>query len=140
MSEAVLMSKEGHFLPLEEGVKYLPNPLIFASYLLKRKKMRIFASFPLLFSVVRILYIHIYINTPFNRCRRWYNDILVSCVFLYKTTKTPYKRTQTHIPVIWYIWGSYLQILKEIRVNWAPNIPFLIVFSTYLYYIWYLFW
>ena len=38
MSEAVFMSKEGHFLPLEEGVKYLPNPLIFASYLLKRKK------------------------------------------------------------------------------------------------------
>ena len=32
------MSEEGHFLPLEEGVKYLPNPLIFASYLLKRKK------------------------------------------------------------------------------------------------------
>ena len=31
-------SEEGHFLPLEEGVKYLPNPLIFASYLLKRKK------------------------------------------------------------------------------------------------------
>ena len=38
MLEADLMSKEGHFLPLEEGVKYLPNPLIFASYLLKRKK------------------------------------------------------------------------------------------------------
>lgn len=37
MLEADLMSKEGHFLPLEEGVKYLPNPLIFASYLLKRK-------------------------------------------------------------------------------------------------------
>ena len=49
MLEADLMSKEGHFLPLEEGVKYLPNPLIFASYLLKRKKMRVFASFPLLF-------------------------------------------------------------------------------------------
>lgn len=32
MLEADLMSKEGHFLPLEEGVKYLPNPLIFASY------------------------------------------------------------------------------------------------------------
>lgn len=60
MLEADLMSKEGHFLPLEEGVKYLPNPLIFASYLLKRKKMWVFASFPLLFSVVRILYIHIY--------------------------------------------------------------------------------
>ena len=58
--EADLMSEEGHFLPLEEGVKYLPNPLIFASYHLKRQKMRIFASFPLLFSVVRILYIHIY--------------------------------------------------------------------------------
>lgn len=28
MLEADLMSKEGHFLPLEEGVKYLPNPLI----------------------------------------------------------------------------------------------------------------
>ena len=26
MLEADLMSKEGHFLPLEEGVKYLPNP------------------------------------------------------------------------------------------------------------------
>lgn len=38
MLEADLMSKKGHFLPLEEGVKYLPNPLIFASYLLKRKK------------------------------------------------------------------------------------------------------
>ena len=58
--EADLMSEEGHFLPLEWGVKYLPNPLIFASYHLKRQKMRIFASFPLLFSVVRILYIHLY--------------------------------------------------------------------------------
>ena len=26
MLEADLMSKEGHFLPLEEGVKYLPTP------------------------------------------------------------------------------------------------------------------
>ena len=25
MLEANLMSEEGHFLPLEEGVKYLPN-------------------------------------------------------------------------------------------------------------------
>lgn len=25
MLEADLMSEEGHFLPLEEGVKYLPN-------------------------------------------------------------------------------------------------------------------
>lgn len=25
MLEADLMSKEGHFLPLEEGVKHLPN-------------------------------------------------------------------------------------------------------------------
>jgi hypothetical protein len=28
MLEADLMSEEGHFLPLEEGVKYLPNPHI----------------------------------------------------------------------------------------------------------------
>ena len=28
MLEADLMSEEGHFLPLEEGVKYLPNPYI----------------------------------------------------------------------------------------------------------------
>ena len=26
MLEADLMSEEGHFLPLEEGVKHLPNP------------------------------------------------------------------------------------------------------------------
>ena len=28
MLEADLMSEEGHFLPLEEGVKCLPNPHI----------------------------------------------------------------------------------------------------------------
>ena len=28
MLEADLMSEEGHFLPLEEGVKHLPNPHI----------------------------------------------------------------------------------------------------------------
>ena len=28
MLEADLMSEEGHFLPLEEGVKYLTNPHI----------------------------------------------------------------------------------------------------------------
>ena len=54
------MSKEGHFLPLEEGVKYLPNPLIFASYLLKRKKNADFRIISVTIFVVRILYIHIY--------------------------------------------------------------------------------
>lgn len=28
MLEVSLMSEEGHFLPLEEGVKHLPNPHI----------------------------------------------------------------------------------------------------------------
>lgn len=35
------MSEEGHFSPLVEGVRLLPNPLIFASYLLKLKKLLI---------------------------------------------------------------------------------------------------
>ena len=38
------MSEEGHFSPLVEGVKLLPNPLIFASYLLKLKNC--WFSFP----------------------------------------------------------------------------------------------
>lgn len=38
MLEADLMSKEGHFLPLEEGVKYLPNPLIFCILSSKTQK------------------------------------------------------------------------------------------------------
>ena len=84
-------SEEGHFLPLEEGVKHLPNPHICILSSKTQKKLRIFASFPLLFSVVRILYI-IYINTPFNRCRRWYNEILVSCFFFFtKQQKSPIK-------------------------------------------------
>ena len=36
------MSEEGHFSPLVEGVKLLPNPLFFASYLLKLQKLLIF--------------------------------------------------------------------------------------------------
>uniref|UniRef100_UPI003FF0CCE5 hypothetical protein n=1 Tax=Prevotella sp. TaxID=59823 RepID=UPI003FF0CCE5 len=55
-----LESEEGHFLPLEEGVKHLPNPHICILSSKTQKKLRIIASFPLLFSVVRILYIHIY--------------------------------------------------------------------------------
>ena len=35
MSEAVFMSEEGHFLPLEEGVKYLPNPYILHFFFVK---------------------------------------------------------------------------------------------------------
>lgn len=38
------MSEEGHFSPLVEGVKLLPNPLFFASYLLKLQNCRF--SFP----------------------------------------------------------------------------------------------
>lgn len=38
------MSEEGHFSPLVEGVKLLPNPLIIASYLLKLKNC--WFSFP----------------------------------------------------------------------------------------------
>ena len=38
------MSEVVHFSPLVEGVKLLPNPLIFASYLLKLQKLLIFIS------------------------------------------------------------------------------------------------
>ena len=48
------MSEEGHFSPLVEGVKLLPNPLIFASYLLKLKKT---ADFHFLHIRVRKIYI-----------------------------------------------------------------------------------
>ena len=47
------MSEEGHFSPLVEGVKLLPNPLIFASYLLKLKT----ADFHFLHIRVRKIYI-----------------------------------------------------------------------------------
>lgn len=43
-SETDLCLRRGHFPPLVEGVRLLPNPLIFASYLLKLKNC--WFSFP----------------------------------------------------------------------------------------------
>jgi len=45
MLEADLMSEEGHFLPLEEGVKYLPNPHILHFFFVKSNILIAFCLF-----------------------------------------------------------------------------------------------